>query len=250
MTHEAADELSDTLLARIVKLLDKAEGTDNAHEAEAFSAKAAELVALHRISPERLQQRRADRPHDDPLAVDEHRLGRGPYVRARLALLDAVAAANDVRVVFRTSAHGMTAFAAGHRCDLDVVTAMFTRLDQQAATQMARLRRPTGASTQRFRRSFLFGFADRIGELLEEGRRVAEQTTPVEQRAGTDLALRERTAAVDDHVVRTWGRVRSARAPAPVVAQGWQRGASAADGVDLGRTRIGRRREIDGGGAA
>ena len=42
------------LLVRVRKLLDKAEGTLNAHEADAFSRKAAELIAEHRIDPERL----------------------------------------------------------------------------------------------------------------------------------------------------------------------------------------------------
>ena len=40
------------LLGRVRKLLDKAEGTTNAHEADAFSRKAAELIAEHRIDAE------------------------------------------------------------------------------------------------------------------------------------------------------------------------------------------------------
>ncbi len=42
------------LLVRVRKLLDKAEATTNAHEADAFSRKAAELIAAHRIDPDRL----------------------------------------------------------------------------------------------------------------------------------------------------------------------------------------------------
>ena len=40
-------------VATIAALLAKAERTDNAHEAEVFSRKAAELVARHRIDPDR-----------------------------------------------------------------------------------------------------------------------------------------------------------------------------------------------------
>ena len=54
-------EPDPTLLDRVRKLLAKAEGTDNPHEAEAFSAKAAELIALYRIDPARLVARADDR---------------------------------------------------------------------------------------------------------------------------------------------------------------------------------------------
>ena len=47
----SADE---SVVRRVRKLLDKAEGTSNPHEAEAFSRKAAEIAARHRIDHERL----------------------------------------------------------------------------------------------------------------------------------------------------------------------------------------------------
>ena len=89
------------LLLRVRKLLDKAEATTNAHEADAFSRKAAELIADHRIDPDRLAAVDAA----DDLQVREIEIGRGAYVRARLALLQAIAEANDVRVVFQARPH-------------------------------------------------------------------------------------------------------------------------------------------------
>ncbi len=159
------------LLVRVRKLLDKAERTSNAHEADAFSRKAAELIAEHRIDPDRLGTIDAG----DELRVREIELGRGAYVRARLALLLAVADAHDVRVVFQARPNGTVAMAAGFRSDLDVVEVLYTSLHQQAAAQMAAVRRPTGAATQRFRRSYLFGFADRIGQLLGESKHRADE---------------------------------------------------------------------------
>ena len=41
----------EILIDRVRKLLAKAESTDNPNEAEAFSAKAAELIAAHRLDP-------------------------------------------------------------------------------------------------------------------------------------------------------------------------------------------------------
>jgi len=233
------------LLVRVRKLLDKAEGTLNAHEADAFSRKAAELIAEHRIDPERLAAVDAS----DDLRVREIELGRGAYVRARLALLQAIADAHDVRVVFQSRPHGTVAMAAGFRSDLDVVEVMYTSLHQQAALQMAGEKRQTGAATQRFRRSFLFGFADRIGEVLGESRQRAEQLADDQPgggvgRAERALATRDREQRIDDYAATAFGRVRTARSPSAAQTGGWGAGAAAASGADVGRARLPGRKAI------
>jgi len=81
------DDVPSSLLAKVRKLLAKAEATDNANEAEAFSAKAAELIAVHRIDTAGL----APGDAEARLAVRAVPVGRGAYVRGRLALLGAVA---------------------------------------------------------------------------------------------------------------------------------------------------------------
>ncbi len=233
------------LLVRVRKLLDKAERTSNAHEADAFSRKAAELIAEHRIDPDRLAAVDAG----DDLRVREIELGRGAYVRARLALLVAVAEAHDVQVVFQSRPHGTVAMAAGFRSDLEVVEVMYTSLHQQAASQMASAKRQTGAATQRFRRSFLFGFADRIGEVLGESARRAEELADDHGRgSGTTtaraLATRDRNQRIDDFAAASFGRVRSARAASAAQVGGWGAGAAAAGAADVGRTRLAGRQAI------
>lgn len=232
------------LVERVRKLLDKAEGTTNPHEAEAFSAKAAALVARHRISPERL----ADARPDVELAIREVDLGRGAYVRARLALLLAVADAHDARVVFQRRPEGTVAMVAGHSDDLAVVGLLYHSLHQQAAAQMAATRGATGAATQRHRRSFLFGYAHRIAEILAESQRAAEGETD----RGNDAAVasatvtaksravaqRERAAAVDEFAERSWGRVRAARRPRGAEPRSYTAGFAAASGADVGRSRL------------
>ena len=52
MTIDAPDA---ALLDKVRKLLAMAEGSANPNEADAFSRKAAELIAAHRIDPERLR---------------------------------------------------------------------------------------------------------------------------------------------------------------------------------------------------
>ncbi|MEM1333259.1 MAG: DUF2786 domain-containing protein [Actinomycetota bacterium] len=243
-SHRAADD--HALVDRVRKLLDKARNTDNPHEAAAFAAKAAELVARHRIDPAQLGRSGSGRAG---LGVVQLEMGRGAYTRARLALLTAIGDAHDVRVVFQAQPHGTVAFCAGHRADLDVVEVMYASLHQQAAAQMAGIRRQTGASTQQYRRSFLFGFAERIGELLTEARRKVEDraTAAAGSGASVAVALRERTERVDEFVHSEWGSVRSARRVAAVGRDGWQRGSDAADRADVGRPRLRDRRAIGPG---
>jgi len=233
-----------SLIRRIQKLLDKASRTANPHEADAFAAKAARLVAEHRIDPERLQ---ASGAAGDELVLHDVPLGRGAYVRARLALLMAVAEPNDVRVVFRSTPTGTVAHTAGFRSDIDVVDVMYHSLHQQAAGHVTTVRRGTAAATQRFRRSFLFGFADRVGEILAEARTATEANAPAASAHATSAALRARADRVDDWVGESFGRIRSARAPSAAQAHGWAAGASAANSADVGRARLAGRPAIGRG---
>jgi len=235
MTSELS-EPDPFLVERVRKLLDKAARTDNQHESDTFSRKAAELVARHRIDPERL----AERPSPDDLGLVEIVVGRGAYVRGRLDLLHAIAENHDVRMVFQSRPVGSVATLAGRRDDLAIVEVMYASLHQQAASQMAEIRRSTGASTQRHRRAFLFGFATRIGELLAETRAtVEEEAASAESNSGTtELVLRERRERVDEFAQQSWGRVRSAAAPSAVVPDGFARGMKAAERADVGRTRL------------
>ncbi len=233
-------ESTDVLLERVRKLLAKAEKTDNPHEAEAFATKAAELIALHRIAPERLRPTPDGRPE-----LRRVPLGRGAYVRARLALLSAVAQAHDAQVVFQSGPEGMTAILAGYPDDLDIVEVVYPSLHAQAATQMATIRRRTAAATQRWRRAFLFGYAARVGELLGEARRDAERSVVA---AGTTLPdLPARAEEVGRFVAASFDRVVAASRSAPAAAAGWQDGHRAADAADIGRTRLSSRPAIGPG---
>lgn len=232
------------LLVRVRKLLVKAEGTSNAHEADAFSRKAAQIIAAHRIDPARLVQIDLS----DDLRVSEFELGRGAYVRARLALLQAVAEAHDVRVVFESRPSGMVAMAAGFRSDLDVVEVLYNSLHQQAASQMARERRGTPAATQRFRRSFLFGFAEKISQTLKDSHAVAAGSAQAIDGAGRhELAVLGRNGRIEDFAATAFGRVRTARAPSAAQAGGWGAGSVAASRADVGRSRLSGRRSIGRG---
>jgi hypothetical protein len=139
----------------------------------------------------------------------------------------------------------MVAHAAGFNSDLDVVELMYNSLHQQAATQMTEVRRATPAATQRFRRSFLFGYADQIGQMLAAARETVEsETSASSSSASTELVLQNRVDRVEEHLLRSFGRVRTARAPSSAQAGGWNAGAAAADRADVGRSRLSARPAI------
>lgn len=231
------------LLDRIRKLFAKSRSTSNPHEAELFARKAADLAARHRVDPQRLLASVGT----DELTIRKIELGRGAYVRARLSLLVAVADHHDARVVFETTPTGTIALVAGFASDLDVIELMYGSLHQQAAAQMSTIRRATGAATQRYRRSFLFGFANRVGELLDEARSDAEAVVELGsdgEAASVALVLRQRADRVGEHARNSFGRVRSARRPAAAQADAWHDGSAAAEQADIGRSRLAGRAEI------
>lgn len=241
-----SDDLAGPLIDRVRKLLAKAERTEHPHEADAFATKAAELIAAHRITPAALAAAR----ESGALGRREVALGRGAYVRARLRLLSEIARVHDADVVFQTGPDGMTAHVLGFHDDLDAVVVLFDSLHRQAATQMAAGRGRTPAATQRWRRAFLFGFGERVGELLRSARRDAETAAAPAHQGGAAamaVALRARRERVTEFAARSFPRITAASRPAPASAQGWARGRDAAERADLGRRRMGPRPAIGSG---
>jgi len=231
--NAATSPAPDTLIGKVRKLLAMAEGTSNPNEADAFSRKAAVLIAEHRIRPDQLTAASAG---DGDLRVDEVELGRGAYVRGRLALLQAVAGPHGCQVVFERRPGGTVAFVAGFRTDLEAVGLLFHSLNSQAAARMARERRGTAAATQQWRRSFLFGYANQIQTMLDETAR--EATDRVHPSSAAVPALRARERRVDEFARQQFGRVVAARLPKAATPQGYVAGRDAASRADLGRRQV------------
>lgn len=157
--------LDEQVLNRVRALLAKAESTTFVEEAEAFTAKAQELIARHAIDVALLH---ADGDVGEPsvrrLPVDP------PYASAKAILVGVVADANRCRTVYCADGESVTVF--GYEADLGAVEVLTASLLVQATTAMLRhgsRRDAIGRSrTRSFRRSFLLGFAARIGERLRE----------------------------------------------------------------------------------
>jgi hypothetical protein len=157
-------EVDEKMLARVRALLAKAEATDYPAEAEALSAKAQALMVRHSL-------REALSEHDRgraAIATTRRMWIDNPYVAAKVALVQAVAEANECRTAWMKDLGCV--INVGAETDLDLVDLLATSLLVQASRAMmiaGRLHDVQGQSrTKSFRFSFLVSYATRIGERL------------------------------------------------------------------------------------
>ena len=206
MTHD------DRMLARIAALLRQAEGTDNAHEAEAFMAAAQRLATATSIDLAVARSHSATRtaaqePTQRTITIGEPG-SRG--LRTYVQLFAVIAAANDVRC--DVASNSTFVYAYGFAEDIDASHALYASL----VVQMVRscyaylatgAHRPTPTITARL--NFQLAFGTRVGQRLSEARDEArrEATQSGAAAPGTALALRNKDVELRDHY-RTASRAR------------------------------------------
>ncbi|UBI37106.1 MULTISPECIES: DUF2786 domain-containing protein [Streptomyces] len=246
-TDVRAAAVEPKTLARIRALLAKAESTDFPDEAEAFSAKAQELMARHSLD-DALLAAAADASAADGPGVC--RLGvEGPYESAKALLLSAVAEANHCHAVW-SGEYGFST-VVGFEADLELVELMYTSLLVQADAVMIRAadahhrgpgerganergaRARSGRRTRDFRESFLIAYAARIGDRLSAA---ARDVTEHAARPEALPVLAARDVAVGETAGRLFPETTSHRLRGRD-AEGWARGMEAADAARLGRRR-------------
>ena len=113
---------------------------------------------------------------------------------------------------------------------------LFTSLLLQVARALSAAERPLErrAASRSFRRSFLLGYAHRIGERLQTARRSAAAEAAAEHDVDLLPVLRNRQAAVEERVAELFPRMRATRSRASVDPGGWYAGREAADRADVG----------------
>nr|MDT0662726.1 DUF2786 domain-containing protein [Micromonospora sp. DSM 115978] len=224
-------DLDERILDRVRALLAKAESTDFPEEADAFTAKAQELMARHRIDHALLVAKTGerDRPATRRVAVDN------PYEAPKSLLLQVVAEANSCRAVW-TKRFAFTTIV-GFPADLDATELLFTSLLVQATRAMT-LAKPSvdryGRNTTRsFRQSFLTSYATRIGERLDAATEEVDREMTESAGAAQFLpVLAAREDAVRDAFEKQFPDL-TRHATTINNREGWASGRAAADRASL-----------------
>ncbi len=231
LNQAASDERREKVLTRIRALLAKAESTEHAAEAETFTAKAQDLMTRHAIDEALLHA-----GVDDSVDVLSRRvLIDNPYPYEKVQLLNQVAAANRVRVIWLEDLAMAT--AVGTPVDVDQVEMLFVSLLIQATRAMAEAGAARPGSfdrSPRFRRSFLTSYAIRIGERLVTAD--AEATASY----GSELVpvLKRQQEAVDDEFDRLFPNTYQSSNRRYYDRRGWDAGREAADRATFVAGRI------------
>jgi hypothetical protein len=191
----AGDERLKSMLHKIRSLLDKAasEGVTEP-ERELLNAKANELIARYGIDAAMLaaEDPKADQVSDRVITVG------APYAMDKVYLLFAIAAPLRIRMCAGKQPDG-TRFVHlfGYGADLERVEILYTSLLLQAVRGLQHARPMPGESVKAFRRTWLAGFADAVGQRLrkaEDG--AAATTTPNATGQSVALVLADRSALV------------------------------------------------------
>ncbi len=220
----------DSLLARVRKLLAMAEDPAcTAAEAEAFTAKATELIAKYGVDQALLA---ATDPAADPVG-DRMVTVDPPYARDKAALLAAVATPLRCRVVHLGRQGATRSHLFGHAADLERVELLFTSLLVQAAHGLAGTVVPWGEHPAAYRRSWLAGYTQAIQARLWQAEQSAAAAEP-----GAELVLVDRTDLVERRRDETYPRL-AKLGPRRLRGGGMAHGYRAGQTADLGgRTQV------------
>ncbi|MFY1674151.1 DUF2786 domain-containing protein [Plantactinospora sp. WMMB334] len=225
--------MSDAMLSKVRKLLAKAE--DRActpAEAEAFTAKATELIARYGVDRALL----AARDPETDLVGDRTVDVPAPYALDKAGLLAGIADALRCRSVRRRGGNGFVLHLFGFASDLERVEVLFTSLLVQAAHGLSVASVPPGDHPAAFRRSWLAGFAATVAERLRRAEAAAATAAP-ESGPSVALVLADRSDRVDRRLAEAYPRLRTA-APRRLLGGGLEQGAAAGRRANLGGTGL------------
>ncbi len=253
----------DRRLSTIRALLAKAEATEFPDEAEAFFAKASELISRWAIDEAMLwaDADASGREQPDELQLMMH----APYLPQKAVLVGAVATAHGCRAVRIVSPPGVgkeVISVVGFPTELRWVDTLVTSLMVQLTSAML-ARCPSGltpSASASWRRSFIIGFAEEVGRRLETDRAAAAAArdaattasasppgTAPGAAASTALVLASRAQEVDVELRRRHPRLRSSWASSGRSASGRREGRAAGREASITRRGIGGRGQLGPG---
>jgi hypothetical protein len=230
-------DASDRLLDRVRKLLAKAEGEGvTTAEAEALTAKAAELMAKYGIDRALLAAQRPETDRPDNRLVDIY----NPWGRVRAHLLCGLAAALRCQPVLVTAEDGtLRVHIFGYASDLERTDVLYTSLLIQMWHGLVAAPVPAQvASVRAWRRSWLLGFAAAVTARVRAAEERAEQTASVvtDGHASAALVLADRSLVIRRNVTAAYPRTRTARTT--YTGSGYDDGYAQGKRADIGTRRV------------
>jgi len=233
MTTEASDKLLD----RVRKLLAKAEDEScTPHEAEALTAKAAELMAKYGIDRALLAAVRpeTDAPGSRFVEIDN------PWGRVKAHLLCGLGSALRCQCIMLTARGGLRIHVFGYESDIERADVLYTSVLIQMWHGLAAARVPDRASPRSWRRSWLLGFAaaviGRVKAAEDAARAQSEQSGPPGQESRTALVLADRSLVIRSAVEREYPVTRKARLT--YSGSGYRDGYRQGQRADIGTRRV------------
>jgi Protein of unknown function (DUF2786) len=231
-------EAPDRLLDRVRKLLAKAEAEGvTPPEAQALTAKAAELMARYGIDRALLAAARpeTDAPGSRKVDLDN------PWKRVKAHLLCGLGAAMRCQCILLTTPAGLRVHMFGYDSDIERTDVLYTSVLVQMSHGLAVAVVPDRASLRAWRRSWLLGFGaaviSRVKAAEQAAAARADQAAP--QQAGgasTALVLADRSLVIRAAVQREYPVTRAARTT--YSGTGYGAGYEKGQRADLGTRRV------------
>jgi Protein of unknown function (DUF2786) len=230
----------DALLARVRKLLVKAEADGvTLAEAQALTAKAAELMAKYGIDRALLAAVRPETDRPDDRVIDI----ASPWARVQAHLLCGLAAALRCQcVILPRTGPGSRIHVFGFASDIGRTDVLYTSLLLQMWQGLSVAEPPDWSpSTRAWRRSWLLGFATAVVARVRAAEQRAAQRAadaPAGSGPSAALVLADRTEIIERTLRQAYPVTRTSR----VTYSGTGYGTGYAQGqrADIGTSRLGR----------
>jgi hypothetical protein len=230
-------EPSSALLDRVRKLLAKAEAEGvTPPEAEALTAKAAELMARYGIDRARLAATRPDTDRPGSRVIDIS----NPWAQVRAHLLAGLAGAMRCQcVLLSTNGPGARIHVFGYASDLERADILYTSLLLQMAHGLTAAVVPAGVRSARaWRRSWLLGFVTAVISRVKSAEERAATSAEAETHPGpsTALVLADRALVVRRQLEEAYPVTRRTRIT--YSGRGYSDGYAQGQRADIGNARL------------
>lgn len=245
--------MDEQMIELIGKLLNKAERAGTDEEAEAFFAKATQLMEKYALDEALIQARRTGATKAEEV-VEKHIKFTGSYSAAQSRLGHAVGQAVRCRTIQSQYKSTVTVYLIGYESDVARAETLISSLMIQAQRGLNRFAPkipPYLSAFEKFRerRDFWSHFAAKVGDRMHVAEQAGAKEYVTERvAAGEDegallnsmsVALRDRRDTVNDWVDRKYGRLRYAsNRTSSGFGHGAAAGREAGSRADVGQTRV------------